>query len=137
MYQNYGAQNDVLTDFYFRRDYITKKVWVVSLARDTVTGPPLHLYQILLNYLKPFESDSLHKILASGEITYYEDSESCLFLRDTPTGPPLHSYHFIIKICLRVLKLCSAQGWQTDAMLTALSPYPVSRVYTPNLSVGG
>ena len=34
-------------DFGFRADnYITKTVRVVSLARDTSTGPPLHSYQI-------------------------------------------------------------------------------------------
>ena len=32
--------------------YITKKVRVVSLACDTPTGPPLHLYQIGSNPLK-------------------------------------------------------------------------------------
>ena len=39
-----------------------KKVRAVSLACDTPTGPPLHLYQILSCY-------GLHKILASEEIT--------------------------------------------------------------------
>ena len=48
-------------------NYITNKVRVVSLARDTPTGPPLHPYQILSNYLKQNESYGLHKI--SGEIT--------------------------------------------------------------------
>ena len=33
-------------------NYITNKVRVVSLAQDTPTGPPLHPYQILSNYLK-------------------------------------------------------------------------------------
>ena len=42
-------------NFGFRRDnYITNKMRVVSLARDTPTGPPLHLYQILSNYLKQY-----------------------------------------------------------------------------------
>ena len=55
-------------DFGFRGDnFITKKkVKVVSLARDTPTGPPLHFYQILSYYLKQYGP---HKILASGEIT--------------------------------------------------------------------
>ena len=44
-------------DFCFRGDnYITKKVRVISLARETRTGPPLHLYQILSNYLKQYGS---------------------------------------------------------------------------------
>ena len=56
--------------FCFRGDnYITNVVRVVSLARDTPTGPPLHLYQILSNYLKQYGSYGLHKISASGEIT--------------------------------------------------------------------
>ena len=39
-------------DFGFRGDkYIMQEVRLVSLARDTPTGPLLHPYQILLNYL--------------------------------------------------------------------------------------
>ena len=58
-------------DFGFRGDnYITKKkVRVVSLARDTPTGPPLHFYQILSYYLKQYGSYGLYKNMASGEIT--------------------------------------------------------------------
>ena len=56
-------------DFGFRGDnYIMeKKVRIVSLACDTPTGPPLHLYQILSYY--QYGSYGLHKISASGEIT--------------------------------------------------------------------
>ena len=58
------------SDFYFRGDnYITKKVKVVSLVRDTTTDPSLHPYQILWNYLKQYRSYGLHKISASREIT--------------------------------------------------------------------
>ena len=46
-----------------------KRVRVVYLARDTPTGPPLHSYQVLLNYLKQYGSYGLHKISASGEKT--------------------------------------------------------------------
>ena len=58
-------------EFGFRGDnYIMKKkVIVVSITRDTPTGPPLHFYQILSYYLKQYGSYGLHKILASGEIT--------------------------------------------------------------------
>ena len=53
----------------FREDnFITKKVRVVSLATDMPTGPPLHPYQILSNYLKQYGRYGLHKILASWEI---------------------------------------------------------------------
>ena len=56
--------------FCFRGDnYIANRVRVVSLAGDTPTGPPLHPYQILSNYLKQYGSYGLHKISASGEIT--------------------------------------------------------------------
>ena len=48
-------------------NYITNKVSVVSPARGTPTGPPLHPYQIS-NYLKQYGSYGLHKISASGEI---------------------------------------------------------------------
>ena len=50
-------------------NYIRHIVRVVSLARDTPTGPPLHPYQILSNFLKQYGSSGLHKISASGEIT--------------------------------------------------------------------
>ena len=90
-------------DFGFRGDnYIMKKkVRVVSLACDTPTGPPLHFYQILSYYLKQYESYSLHKILASA----YRSSS---FLPN------------IIKICLRVSKLWSAQdfGFRVDNYIT-------------------
>ena len=57
-------------NFCFRVDnYIMNKVRVVFLARDMPTGPPLHPYQILSNYLKKYESYGQHKISASGEIT--------------------------------------------------------------------
>ena len=53
-------------DFGFRGDdYFTNNVRVVSLARDTPTGPPLHPYQILSNYLKQYGGYGLHKISAS------------------------------------------------------------------------
>ena len=60
-----------MQDFGFRGDnYIMeKKVRVVSLACNTPTGPPLHLYQILSYYLKQYGSYDLHMISASGEIT--------------------------------------------------------------------
>ena len=48
---------------------IMNKVRVVSLARDMPTGPPLHPYQILSNYLKQYGSYGLQKISASGERT--------------------------------------------------------------------
>ena len=35
---------------------------------DMPTGPPLHPYQILSNYIKQYGSCGLHMILASGEI---------------------------------------------------------------------
>ena len=57
-------------DFSFRGDnYTTNKVRVVSLTRNTPTGPPVHPYQILSNYLKQYGSYGLHKISASGEVT--------------------------------------------------------------------
>ena len=46
-----------------------KKVRVVSLACDTPTCPPLHLYQMLSYYLKQYGSYGLHNISASGETT--------------------------------------------------------------------
>ena len=46
-----------------------KKVKVVSLAHDMLSGPPLYPYQILSNYLKQYGSYGLHKISASGEVS--------------------------------------------------------------------
>ena len=63
-------RNRISTDFCFRGDnYITKKVRVDSLAPNMPTGPPLHPFQILSNYLKLSGSYGLRKISASGEIT--------------------------------------------------------------------
>ena len=67
---------------------------VVSLACDTP------LYQIL--------SYGQHKISASGEITHKEESESCLFCMVHASSSSLSN---IIKICLRVSKLWSAQDF--------------------------
>ena len=59
-----------ISNFYLVGDnYIIKKPRVVSLVRDTTTGPPLHPYQILSNNLKQYWSYGLHKISASGPIT--------------------------------------------------------------------
>ena len=49
-------------------NYITKKVRVATPAEDSPTGPPLHFYQILSNYLKQYWIYCLHKISALGEI---------------------------------------------------------------------
>ena len=57
-------------DLCFRGDnYTMNKVRVVSVKCDKPTGPPLHPYQILSNYLKQYGSYGLHKSSASGEIT--------------------------------------------------------------------
>ena len=45
----------------FRGNYIKKKVRVVSLARDTLSGPYLCLYQILSIYFKPLRTYSVQK----------------------------------------------------------------------------
>ena len=56
-------KKDMSTDFCFRENnYIMKKMRVVSLVRDTPTGP-LHSNQILSNYLKKYGSYGLHKFL--------------------------------------------------------------------------
>ena len=69
---------------------MTNKVRVVSLACDTPTGPPLHPYQILSNYLKQYGSYGLHKISASMEIT--KTVRVVSLAQYKPAGPPLHSY---------------------------------------------
>ena len=67
-YGSYSLHKISASEFCFRGDnYITKKVRVVSLARDTPTGHPLHPYQILSKYLKQYGSNGLHKILFRGD----------------------------------------------------------------------
>ena len=57
-------------DFGFRGgNYIIKKLRAVSLACDMPTGPPLHFYKTLSKYVLGYQSNGVHKILASGEIT--------------------------------------------------------------------
>ena len=62
-----GGHKDASMDSCFRVDnYTTKKVRDVFLAHTMPTGPPLHLYQILSNYLKQYKSYGLHRISGSG-----------------------------------------------------------------------
>ena len=99
-------------DFCFRGDnYIMKKVRVVSLECDMPTGPPLHPYQILSNYLKQYESYGLHKISDSGEKLYNKDSESCHSCTQHTYWSSSSFLPNIIKICLRVSKLRPAQDF--------------------------
>ena len=73
-------------------NYILNKVRVVSLTRDTPSGPPLHPYQILSNYLKQYGNYGLHKISDSGGDNYLTKTVRVVSLAcDVPTGPPLHS----------------------------------------------
>ena len=80
-----------------RQLYITNKVRVVSLACNMPTGPSLHPYQILSNYLKQYGSYGLHKILASGENYIMKTVRVVSLARDMPTGPPLCSYQILSK----------------------------------------
>ena len=73
------------------------KVRVVPLAHDMPTGPPLHSYQILSNYIKHYRSYGLHKISASGEITIRKRVGVVSLARDTPTDPHLHPYQLLPK----------------------------------------
>ena len=98
-------------NFCFSGDnYITNKVRVVFLARDTLSGPPLQPYQILSNYLKQYGRCGLHKISVSGEITTWR-SESCLSCTRHAYWPFCSFPLNVTKLCLRVSKLWSAQGW--------------------------
>ena len=108
-YQNMSKGIKVMEDFgFWGNNYIIKKkVRVVSLACNTPTGPPLHLYQILTNYLKHYGSYGLHEISASGEITT-SLRVSYLYCMVHASSSFLPN---IIKICLRVSKLWSAQDF--------------------------
>ena len=83
-------------DFGFRGDnYITKKkVRVVSLARDTLTDPPLHFYQILSYYLKQYGRElwPAQNFGFRGDNYITKAVRIISLARDMPTGPPLHSY---------------------------------------------
>ena len=85
-----------ISHFYLRGDnYIIKKVRVVSLVRDRTTGPPLHPYQIVSNYLKTvWELWPAQDFRRDNHITkkLRVVSVAC----DMPTGPPLHSYQILL-----------------------------------------
>ena len=66
--KQYGSNG--LHKICFKGDnYITKKVRVISLARDTPIDPPINPYLILSNYLKQYGGYDLHNISTSGEVT--------------------------------------------------------------------
>ena len=85
-------------DFGFRADnYITKKkVRVVSLACDTPTCPPLHLYQILSYYLKQY-ANYAQDFGFRGDNYIMKKVRVVSLARDLPTGPPLHFYQTLSK----------------------------------------
>ena len=90
---------------------------VVSLARDTPTGPPLHPYQIS-NYLKQYGIYGLHKTLASGGDDYIMKTMRVVSLAcDAPTGPPLHSYQILSKY-VQGYRSCEAQKDASTDRLT-------------------
>ena len=91
-----------LQDICFRGDnYIMKKVRVVSLAHDMPTGPPLHPYQILSNYLTAAQAFSLR-----GD-KYMKKKVRVVFLAcDMSAGPYLVHYQISSKLevtkCTRI-----------------------------------
>ena len=103
-YQRYGTHKDVFGCL-LRGQYLHNKESELSLLHN-IHGPPLHLYQIS-NFLIHYGFYSLHKILASGEIITYSDS--CLSCTRHSYWSCSSSLPNIIKICLRVSKLLSAQ----------------------------
>ena len=95
--------------FCFRGDnYITNKVRVVSLARNTPNGPPLYPYEILSNNLAVWELWPAQDFDFRGDNYIMKTVRVVSLARDMPTGPPFLPN--IIKICLRVSKLWSVQG---------------------------
>ena len=73
-----------------------KKARVVSLACNTLTGTPLHSYQILLKYALGYESYGAHKeefmnFCFRGDKYRMKKVRVVSLTRDAPTGPPLHS----------------------------------------------
>ena len=107
-------------DFCFGGDnFITRKVRVVSLARDTPSGPPLHPYQILSkdihqilsNYLKQYGSTVIW--LVPGKVMLHNDFQitalsNLLFcLADTEYYPSLkyHTKEFVIRLWLSALAM--------------------------------
>ena len=119
---------DVSTDFCLKGDnYITKKVSVVSLARDTPTGSPLHPFQLLSNYLKQYDSYGLHKGFSFGgdkyitrTVSYLLHATRLLVLLFIPT-----KYYQIMSKGIKVME-CTRMDGQTVAMLIAISPEPAS-----------
>ena len=117
-------------DFCFKGDnYITKKVRVVSLARDMPTGPPFQPYEILSNYLKQYGM-ACTRFRIQGRLLHNEDSESCLSCTRHAYWSSSSFLRNIIKICLMVSNLWSAQGCvygRTDAMLIVISHKLIGR----------
>ena len=84
--------------FCFRGDnYITNKVRVVSLAQDTPTGPPLHPYQVLSNYLTVWEVWPAQDFGFRGDNYITKAMRVVSLACDVPTGPPLHAYQILSK----------------------------------------
>ena len=89
-------------DFGFRVDnYITKKVRVVSPAQDTLTGPPLHFYQMPLpNIIKIYLRVS--KLWRAQNFGFWGDNfitkkkvRVVSLANDMSTGPPFHPYQIL------------------------------------------
>ena len=70
------------------------KVRVVSLVHDMPTGPPLHPYQMLSNYLKQYGRWPAQDFDMRGN-NYIMTVRVVSLARDMPTGPPLHSYQIL------------------------------------------
>ena len=83
---------------------------VVSLVHDTPTGPSLHPYQILSNYLKQYGSYSLHKILAVRGVNYITKKVRVVYCTRLAYWSSSSFLRNTTKICLRVSKLWSLQG---------------------------
>ena len=73
---------------------------VVSLARNTPTGPPListKYYQIISNSMGVM---ACTKFRLQGRYLHNEDSGVVSLACDTFTGPSLHSYQILLKYVL-------------------------------------
>ena len=86
-------------DFGFSGDnYTTNKVRVVSLARDTPTGPPLYPYQNIIKL-----SQTVWELWPAQDFGFRGDNYITKTMRivslagDTPAGPSLHSYQILPK----------------------------------------
>ena len=120
-------------NFCFRGDnFIMIAVRVFCFACDKPTGPPLHPYQMLSNYLTQYKSYGLHKILASGGITAYQRQWELSLLHATRLLVLFYIPTKYYQNMSKGIEVMDAQG----CVYGRTEGRHADKEYPPNLSVG-